>query len=102
VATGDFNHDGKLDLAVSDQGGIGILLGNGDGSFQPEIPTGLNAQFPVFILGDFNHDGKLDVAAITNNASITVLPGLGNGKFGNPIVSAAPQNPMLLAMGDLN
>jgi len=93
VATGDFNHDGKLDLAVSDQGGIGILLGNGDGSFQPEIPTGLNAQFPVFILGDFNHDGKLDVAAITNNASITVLPGLGTASSVIPLFRRRPKIP---------
>jgi hypothetical protein len=31
---GDFNADGKLDLAASDVGGISILLGNGDGAAQ--------------------------------------------------------------------
>src|SRR5271163_2194237 len=63
IVTADFNHDGNLDLAVSDIGSdqISILLGKGDGSFHParsfSVPgcAGLAA-------GDFNEDGIPDLA----------------------------------------
>src|SRR5713101_3856278 len=48
VAVGDFNGDGRLDLAVANAGSdtVSVLLGNGDGSFQParNFPTGSNPQ----------------------------------------------------------
>jgi hypothetical protein len=41
VVAGDFNRDGKLDVAVGDDLGIEIYLGNGDGTFQPGLaPVG--------------------------------------------------------------
>jgi hypothetical protein len=42
--------NGKLDLAASDQNGISILLGNGDGTFQNGIPIAVNASFPTFVV----------------------------------------------------
>ena len=100
ILPGDFNHDGKLDLATSDEHGISILLGNGDGSFQSGIPTALNATFPLFTAGDFNGDGKLDVAA-TTAVGISVLLGNGDGTFKAPRVSTGPTHGFL-AVGDLN
>src|SRR5207245_1554043 len=66
VAAGDFNGDGVTDLAVA-AGGIKILLGNGDGTFQPPVSytsdfntTGISQSVAV---GDFNGDGVPDLAA---------------------------------------
>jgi len=88
LVIGDFNHDGKLDLAAADTGGISILLGNGDGTFKDGIPTALSG-FPQFTVGDFNNDGKLDIAAVNGSTGeISVLLGNGNGTFGTPVTTA--------------
>ena len=73
---GDFNGDGKLDLAITEipsqasNGNAAILLGNGDGSFQSEtqFQAGIN---PISLdLGDFNNDGRLDLV-VANALSST-------------------------------
>ena len=65
VAVGDFNGDGKLDLAVANQwsDSVSILLGDGTGNFALASSPGTGA-YPWFVaVGDFNGDGKLDLAA---------------------------------------
>jgi FG-GAP-like repeat len=84
MVAGDFNGDGKMDLAVTNPTAntVVILLGNDDGTFTlgATVPVGSN---PLSIVaGDFNHDGKLDLAvANALDNTVTVLLGNGKGNF---------------------
>src|ERR1019366_7902824 len=66
IAVGDFNRDGKLDLAVvrgcCPGGGVSILLGDEDETFQPAAPYPAGDQPVSIVSADFNHDGNLDLA----------------------------------------
>src|SRR5439155_2800479 len=88
-AVGDFNGDGKSDVAVvnTGSGSFSVLLCNGDGSFQAPIASavGTNPFSPLFLAyvarGDFNGDGKLDLVTVARNAVVSVLMGNGDGTF---------------------
>ena len=61
-AVGDFNGDGKLDLALPNTAGAAVLLGNGDGTFQVAVQYAAGTQPLSIAVGDFNGDEKLDLA----------------------------------------
>jgi uncharacterized repeat protein (TIGR01451 family) len=84
VATGDFNGDGHLDLAVTNQtdGTVTILLGQGNGTFASGVTLTVGSKPQAIVAGDFNEDGILDLA-VSNMASntVSVLLGIGDGSF---------------------
>ena len=69
----DFNADGNLDLVSSGGGGVGVSLGNGDGSFAPPITTALGSWPYSVAVADFNGDGRPDVAVAREYNKVTVL-----------------------------
>jgi hypothetical protein len=123
VVVADVNGDGKLDLLVANQcisgpnctsviGGVTVLLGNGNGTFQPAVAYGSGGvrSFSVAV-ADVNGDGKPDLLVTNvyasntnwNNGTVGVLLGNGDGTFQSAL--AYPSGgywPWSVAVADLN
>ncbi|MGB8007890.1 MAG: Ig-like domain repeat protein [Terriglobales bacterium] len=95
LGVADLRKNGKLDAVVANYGGgnggdsVGVLLGNGDGTFQAAVlyDSGDSGGIGTLILADLNGDGKTDVILFNANGgsgrtgSITALLGNGDGTF---------------------
>lgn len=109
VVVGDFNRDGKLDLAVTNGSAstVSVLLGNGDGTFQPHIDyaTDLNPQW--LVVADFNGDGNPDIATANygpdySGGTVSIFLGNGDDSFRSQGTHAAGINPYGIMAGDFN
>jgi len=115
IVTADLNGDGKADLVTFSHldGTTGVLLGNGDGTFQTLVPyaTGLGTRAGA--VGDINNDGYPDIAApIYDTGQVAVLINNHDGTFSGPQTftaaysnNAPPSNfpgPTSVALGDVN
>jgi subtilase family serine protease len=113
ILTGDFNNDGVVDLAVTAQynnagtsGVVSIYLGNGDGTFQPQIVVNFTGYPDNSVVADFNHDGVLDIAAVQYYPlQFSVAFGNGDGTFQTPVdypITSSDYSPYYIAEGDFN
>lgn len=116
LATADLRKTGKLDLIVAefDTATVGVLLGNGDGTFGIEKEYFLPQPPGALVVDDFNHDGKPDIVSVmvtVNEPSTLEVPylatllGDGTGSFGNPIITMNPgfySSAQTIVSGDVN
>jgi trimeric autotransporter adhesin len=105
AAVGDFNGDGKSDIAVVNQGSntVSVLLGNGNGTFAPKTDYATGTTPVGVAVGAFNGDGKLDLAVVNQVAhSISILLGNGDGTFLAKTDVPLPLAPYALTVGDFN
>jgi len=108
VATGDFNGDGKIDIAAPVGNAVDIFLGNGDGTFQTPTSVAVSCN-PVYVtVADFNGDGKPDLAVSSPGCSpgingVTIFLGNGDGTFtAKGKLTASISNPFSSVAGDFN
>ncbi len=98
MAVGDFNGDGKADLAVANysSNNVSVLLGNGNGTFQAAVNYAAGTSPCSVAVGDFNGDGKADLAVANYSSnSVSVLLGNGNGTFQAAVNYGAGSSPAL-------
>src|SRR5258708_3774507 len=125
LTVGDFNGDGKPDIATASQSSstVSVLLGKGDGNFNAHTDypghgfpvrgpltdsLAEMAESPHFItVGDFNGDGKLDIltanwAGFADGSTVSVLLGKGDGTFGPYTDFSVGDRPASVVVADFN
>jgi hypothetical protein len=109
LVAGDFDGDGKLDLATVDSNGVSgtasVLFGDGKGHFGPgmHVPAA-DGQAHVFELaaGDLDGDGRDDLVVLQDPGSASVMLGQKGRKFSAPMPVATGETPRAAAIADMD
>jgi Flp pilus assembly secretin CpaC len=114
VAVGDFNNDGKIDIAVTDSASntLAILLGNGDGTFKTPVTYATGTDPVALAALDFDGDGQPDLAIVnhgdgTTAGTVSILLGKKTGGTQDGTFAAKTDypvgvGPVAIASADLN
>ena len=112
VATGDFNGDGKMDMAVTlnNPGEVSVLLGKGDGTFLPAAPYPVESGPQGLAVADVNGDEIPDLLVVNEcghvdgcrQGTVSVLPGNGDGTFQPQTSYFVGIFPLSVAVADMN
>jgi len=106
VTAGDFNLDGKPDVAVASAGAsnVTVFLGNGLGGFSAQPPITVAPAVPSFIASaDLSRDGKPDlITANFATDNFSFFHGNGDGTFNAPMTYATGDQPTAIAWADID
>ena len=105
-ATGDFNGDGRVDMAAPDLRILNNLLGfsvafGGPGGFAAPVTRSVGAFVRAVRAADFNHDGRADLLLVTLSGA-AVVQGNADGTFGDPLPVFVPLTPNDATIADFN
>ncbi|MGE5611925.1 MAG: Ig-like domain-containing protein [Bacillota bacterium] len=103
ASIGDFNEDGKLDIALFSVNPPRLLINNGDGTFQSRSALPYSYYCGELFVADFNADGHADLLTVEHiNDTYTILLGKGDGNFQMGKTVAFGCCPRSIQLGDVN
>lgn len=105
VATGDFNRDGRPDVAATsvEANVVSVRLGQGNGTLQPAATYSVGTAPIALAAGDVNGDGRIDFAVANSGSDdVSILLGNGEGTFTSSVAYAAGSSPFAVAIADFD
>jgi hypothetical protein len=104
IRTGDFDGDGRIDLAVLDVDGdlLQVYLGQGFGAFAAAVSTATCVSAFDFAIGDWSNNNRPDAAIACSDGQVGILLGNGNGTFAAGIPITLLDSPRAIAVADFD